>query len=222
MMTTIRNYAMNKSLNVPKINIQFVKDITNKLKKHCLNIKTLVRLVFVIMAAFFLLNFRIAIATGKSMEPTCSVANLQLLKRHGEIKQGDIIAVKLDKDNEEYLEAYEAYGRKLTKDEHIVKRVIACPGDDISVKNNLLYINGELIDTPYWTGNWMPIECEFTYEAKNIPGYWIIGDNRPVSFDSRAFGYVSEDEVEGIFILHSTNVILNTGLEILTDFLPWT
>lgn len=80
-----------------------------------------------------------------------------------------------------------------------IKRIIAMEGDVVEIFNGGLYVNGQLQTEDYINGN-------ETYE--NIPGqvYWeipedhvfVLGDNRGRSNDSRSFGPIPMDLVEGI------------------------
>ncbi|MEI4828527.1 signal peptidase I [Bacillus sp. FJAT-53711] len=90
----------------------------------------------------------------------------------------------------------------------LVKRVIGLPGDTIEYKNDVLYVNGKAVAEPYLDeykkqlsgGQLTP---DFTLEEitgkKTVPeGYvFVLGDNRQVSKDSRAFGFVSEKQIVG-------------------------
>lgn len=75
-----------------------------------------------------------------------------------------------------------------------IKRVIGVPGDTVSVKNDVVYINGKRYPEPFLkyrqSGNVPP-----TYVP---PGYlWVEGDNRAKSYDSRVFGLLPMANVKG-------------------------
>lgn len=83
---------------------------------------------------------------------------------------------------------------------HYIKRVIADGGDQVSLENGEVLVNGEVIDEPY-----LIYEVE-TYP--NLPGkdkwevpedhIFVMGDNRGASNDSRSFGPLHVDEIVGI------------------------
>ena len=77
---------------------------------------------------------------------------------------------------------------------NLIKRVIGLPGETIEVRDGHTYINGETIDEPwvtYFGGRDQPL--------LQIPGdsIFIMGDNRPVSRDSREIGPVTIDTIIG-------------------------
>ncbi len=89
-----------------------------------------------------------------------------------------------------------------------IKRVIALPGDRLLIQHSHVYINGQLLDEPYirqdepWTVN---AEWPTASVAGCTPGqpctippnsYFVMGDNRNASSDSRLFGWINRDRIE--------------------------
>src|ERR1700736_3347930 len=81
-----------------------------------------------------------------------------------------------------------------------IKRVIALPGERIHITNGVVYINGRVLNEPYlpekWTynNNW-PANGE---DQVMQPGrYFVMGDNRNHSSDSRVFGAITLDSILG-------------------------
>ncbi|HLW70856.1 MAG TPA: signal peptidase I [Candidatus Binataceae bacterium] len=93
------------------------------------------------------------------------------------------------------------YPEDQTKD--FIKRVVAIPGDVVEIKNGMLILNGVQVDAPYTHFEVGPNERSTsprdTLEAVRIqPGqYFMMGDNRDRSYDSRFWGPVSRDAIEG-------------------------
>jgi len=81
-----------------------------------------------------------------------------------------------------------------------IKRIIGLPGDTISLENGRYVLNGSILDEPY-----LPIGLETT-QGNFIQGrtvtlgigeYFVSGDNRPHSSDSRAWGPITKDKIVG-------------------------
>ena len=84
------------------------------------------------------------------------------------------------------------YPRDTTKD--FVKRVLGLPGETVEVRSGTVYVNGEAIREPYLRrldGSSVP---PLTLGEKE---YYVIGDNRRNSNDSRAWGAVPEENIVG-------------------------
>lgn len=86
-------------------------------------------------------------------------------------------------------------------DVYYVKRVFGLPGEIIQIKDNSIYINGKIIDDPYEK---MPME-EYMNETASEPitlgedEFFVLGDNRAVSVDSRdaSLGTIKRDMLIG-------------------------
>ncbi|EGT3617676.1 signal peptidase I, partial [Clostridium perfringens] len=84
-------------------------------------------------------------------------------------------------------------------DNFLVKRIIGLPGDIIEINDSTLYINGEKIYEPY-----IKEEMNIPYYLKlKIPKdkFFIMGDNRNISLDSRYFGLIQTQDIQGKVIL---------------------
>ncbi|WP_078409846.1 signal peptidase I [Priestia abyssalis] len=94
-------------------------------------------------------------------------------------------------------------------DENYVKRVIGLPGDTLEMKNDTLYVNGEVRNEPYLKTHkekLIPNQrltedftlIELTNEKTVPEGYlFVLGDNRLISKDSRYFGLIPIESVVG-------------------------
>lgn len=113
------------------------------------------------------------------------LTNLIILKFE-KPKRGDVIVFKAPNNQE--------------KD--YIKRVIGVPEDTILLKDNDIYLNNEKLDeTVYlqdeiktYAGSFLTNEKEIIVPEKQ---YFVLGDNRIASSDSREWGFVKEDEIIG-------------------------
>jgi signal peptidase I len=129
---------------------------------------------------------------GYSMLPTLNnddyVLATKVDLRFTNPTRGDIVILKDPFDNSQ----------------DFVKRVIALPGERLKITDGRVYINGRLLDEPYlpknepWvTSNNWPTDAASTDGAVIPPGhYFVMGDNRNHSSDSRVFGPISLDQIE--------------------------
>ena len=76
----------------------------------------------------------------------------------------------------------------------LVKRIIGLPGETIEIVDGTVYINGRELVEPYIIGPWMG---NYPRTVLQPDYYFVMGDNRNASADSRAFGPVDEDDIVG-------------------------
>lgn len=86
-----------------------------------------------------------------------------------------------------------------------IKRIIALPGESVSISDGSIYVNGRQLIEPYLSpdifvfgGSYLPEGSE-----RMIPQgtYFVVGDNRPHSSDSREFGPIAKEEFIGKALL---------------------
>ena len=75
-----------------------------------------------------------------------------------------------------------------------VKRVVGLPGEQVELRNGVVYIDGVPLEEPYLTARDRTTLAPLTMREKE---YYVIGDNRASSNDSRAWGPVPEENVLG-------------------------
>ena len=129
--------------------------------------------IFLIIRAYIFIPI---LVHGDSMSPTLEDKNFLILN-------------KMDHSYERFQIVVFKHSNQL-----LIKRVIGLPGETIEVKQGVLYINGEEFEDPL-----APITYDFTFNGKIPEGsYFVMGDNRNNSIDSRKLGAISEDRIEGV------------------------
>lgn len=84
----------------------------------------------------------------------------------------------------------------------VVKRVVAAAGDRVELRNGGVYVNGRRLEEPYLlpgTFTW-PVRRQWSRVTCGPGEYYVLGDNRAVSADSREYGPVPRGAVLGIVL----------------------
>ena len=158
-----------------------MKKIIDKIKPY---IKEAIPYIIIVIAVILLRTFIITPVrvSGVSMDPTLSDGEIMLLYKLSDIKRNNIVVI--DSGSE---------------DGYLIKRVIALPGETIEYSNDTLYINGKKVSDKYGDGK----TEDFEKIKLNDDEFFVMGDNRVWSKDSRMIGPVKADDIIG-----TTNVVI--------------
>lgn len=148
-------------------------------------IKNILSYVFVIAIAILIKEFIFSPikVNGTSMYPTLNDGDLMILNEIGYhlngVERFDIVVVKKN-------------------GERLIKRVIGLPGETVEYKDNELYINGELVKEEFTHATTHDFTLsEINYDVIPEGYYFVVGDNRTNSLDSRKIGLISKSEIKG-------------------------
>lgn len=191
------------------------KSIGREIFEWVYSIAIAVVIAFVIKGVFF----DIVKVDGLSMYPTLNDGDRLIVTKLGyEPEQGDIIILDSTYHNRE--EYYEGVAAQKGKDElsfmdkfilnfslpenlqkvYYVKRVIATEGQTVDLRDGKVYVDGELLDEPYYSGETYSIDSSVEYPVVvEDDCVFVMGDNRGHSLDSRSssLGQVKKEAVLG-------------------------
>lgn len=147
-------------------------------------------IVVVVVRTFLLTQF---VVEGASMAPTFIDGDRVFVSKISynlhDVDHGDVIVFDSNEGD--------AY----------IKRVVGVPGDYVEMKDKEVYVNGEHVDETYVSYKEDSYSDNFTLENLGVDGeipegeYLVLGDNRPVSKDSRQFGLIEDEQIIGkVFI----------------------
>ena len=156
--------------------------------------------ILITLVIFLIYNFFFATTTvyNTSMYPTLVEKDMLFMVKMGTIEQGDIVSFKSDltlsADDYNGLNFIQKILHKEGERKNLIKRVIAGPNDSIEISNGVVMVNGTAVDEPY-----ISTATNKNVELQTVPEgmFFMMGDNRSVSYDSRDLGFVSEDEIIG-------------------------
>lgn len=143
----------------------------------------------VLMAILYFFIGRPFTVSGQSMYPTLHNGDHMIMSKLGGINRFDVVILKAPDEDKEY-----------------IKRVIGMPGDTVEVKSGVLYINGKVVEQPFINSdNSKKTVFIDDFTLKELTGvdkvpegkYFVMGDNRGVSKDSRMIGFIDASAIEG-------------------------
>jgi signal peptidase I len=124
---------------------------------------------------------------GPSMQPTFQQGQRLLLWPHqlGEPGHRDIVV----------------FWPPFPSHDELIKRVIGVPGDHVSISGGRVTVNGHTLDEPYINGAVTTCAGQYCDVTLGAGGYYVLGDNRPDSSDSRFWGPIQADQISGKALL---------------------
>lgn len=136
----------------------------------------LILLIVVLIRSFLFTPIKVQ---GSSMQDTLEGDEIMILWKIGDIQRYDIVVA-------DYMEN----GKKV---DTLIKRVYGLPGETIKCEQGMIYVNDHKIDDEYATN----ITLDFDTVTLGENEYFLMGDNRRVSKDSRVIGPIHRSEIQG-------------------------
>ncbi len=150
-------------------------------------------LIFLALRHYVLQPFQVE---GSSMEPQLHNQDQMVMLRNKDIERYDVVVFPDPRGS----------------GDSYVKRIIGEPGDEIYFSNDTLYLNNQPVEEPYLEPLKSETEGKFTEDFSlwdtlgltEVPDdyYFVMGDNRPYSGDSRQFGLIKAEDIQGV-----TNIV---------------
>ena len=146
-------------------------------------LREIVETILLTAAIFLVVNaatgrFRIE---GESMEPNLHNGEYVLIDKISYLlhspERGDVVVFTPPNNDRDY-----------------IKRVIGLPGDTVEIKGGRVYVNGIVLDEPYLRN---VIHNDMPARVVEEGRYFVLGDNRNNSSDSRAFGSITPQSIVG-------------------------
>lgn len=161
------------------------------LKKHWMNILS----AFVVLVSVsYGLFFGTVIINGSSMEPNFTSGDVTIIRTDNKnIEAGDIVTVSGEA-------LTEAKGGHF---DNMIKRVVGMPGQKVSIIDGIVYVDDVEFSEDYIRGdmdNSQNIEIQLGDDE-----FFIMGDNRNYSSDSRHYGPVTRDMIKGYTLFNIRN-----------------
>ncbi|OGE64657.1 signal peptidase I [Candidatus Daviesbacteria bacterium RIFCSPLOWO2_02_FULL_36_7] len=142
-----------------------------------------------IFAAIYLFVAQFHKVSGNSMVPTFHNGDFLITEKVSykmrNPQHGEIVVLKNPKD----------------ESQDFIKRIIAVPGDTLQISNNTVYVNDNPLKENYIPADYVTRPGAFVTEGTTITAagnqYFVFGDNREHSSDSREWGPVTKEELVG-------------------------
>lgn len=118
---------------------------------------------------------------GSAMDPNYKDGTYMLIKEFDkDYKKGEVIVFKYPKDEKQFF----------------IKRIIGMPGEKIEIKQGAVYINGKVLDESAYLSKNVITNGEINLALGNDE-YFVMGDNREFSHDSRTWGVLKKNLIVG-------------------------
>lgn len=171
------------------------------MKKVIINIIMWLKEILIGIAIVLIFNIFFVASTvyNISMYSTLEEGDVVLMLRTQNVAKGDIVSFRshlvVTESDLESVNFIQRFFNKPGDRKNLIKRVIAEPGDLVRISDGRVYLNGSQLAEPYVREFYE----ELDFEEQRVPEghYFVLGDNRPHSLDSRSFGFIKKEDIIG-------------------------
>ena len=145
------------------------------------------------MTAYFFTacSFQPIAVEGAAMKPAFNNGDKIFIdKNWSELKRGDVITFLYPKDRSKWY----------------FKRIIGLPEEVVEIRQGKVYIDGQILDEPYVDDSYNQAKANFPPRKVPEYQYFVMGDNRDNSSDSRYWGTVDKDLIQGKYYMTYSKV----------------
>ncbi len=157
--------------------INDLEDLASKNNKIKRFFKELIPYVIILVVVIIIRTFFITpiVVNGPSMQPTLDGGEIMLLNKRAKFDRFDVVVIDIEAEN-------------------IIKRIVALPGETISCKDGVIYVNDRRQDEDYSQG----VTPDFDKVKLADDEYFVLGDNRENSLDSQELGPFKKSQIKGV------------------------
>lgn len=121
---------------------------------------------------------------GTAMNPTLENGDRIFVDRDvNNLKRGDIVVFWFPKNHEQ----------------SFVKRIVGLPNETVEIREGRIFINGEILEEPYISEEHNQVKSKRNVVQIPDGNYFVMGDNRDNSYDSRNWGTVPKNLIYGVY-----------------------
>ena len=154
------------------------KEVVRIIVSYYLSLTIITIILVVFVRLFVVVPFY---TSGASMEPNFQSGEYLLIKKfNSTLERGDVVV----------------FQDTITDNQHFFQRIVGLPGDKILISEGALFVNGQPLDEASYLSKDLKTLGEENLTLRDYE-YYLLGDNRNKSYDSRKFGTVPESNIVG-------------------------
>ncbi len=160
--------------------------------------RELISWLWVILAFLFIHGTMVQarVIPSPSMEKTLLIGDHLLVSRFGYDAQVPFTSLHVTLWRNPVRQQVVVFRAPLPGSPDFIKRIVGVPGDKLEIRDGAVWINGRPLEEPYLVGT-TPQDERWGPQTVPPGHYFVMGDNRSNSFDSRYWGFLSREAILG-------------------------